>query len=303
MDRLHAMRVFVKVAEVEGFAEAARQLRLSPPATTRAVASLETAIGTRLLTRTTRRVSLTEPGRRYLDDCRRILQDVEDAEAAAAGSFAQPRGTLTVTAPVVFGHVHVLPTLVEYLDRYPDVTGQALFLDRVTNLVEEGIDVAIRIGHLPDSSHHAIRVGEVHRVVCASPAYLETHGVPADPEALAEHRIIAATSSPTLLEWRFGTASRRVVRIKPRLHCNTIRGALEAARAGWGLTRVLSYQVHDALRSGQLQAVLTAFQGPSLPVHVVHPEGRHASAKVRSFVDFAVEELRARLAALATDTA
>lgn len=290
------MRVFVKVAETHGFAETARQLQLSPPAVTRAVASLEAAIGTRLLTRTTRRVSLTEAGQRYLDDCRRILVDIEHAEAAAAGSFAQPAGTLSVTAPVMFGQTHVLPTLVRYLERYPAVTGRALFLDRVTNLVDEGIDVAVRIGHLPDSSHHAIRVGWVSRVVCAAPSYLAEHGTPRLPEQLASHTIVAASSSPTpAVKWRFAGDKPRTVTVHPRLYCNTIQGTLGAVQGGWGVTRVLSYQVQDAFRDGLLQPILVDFQEDALPVQIVHPEGRYAPAKVRSFIAFAVEALRQRL--------
>ncbi len=287
------MKVFLKVAEGGGFAEAARQLDMSPPAVTRAVASLEEAIGARLFIRTTRAVKLTDAGSRYFQDCRRILADIEEAEAAAAGSFVTPSGTLTVTASVMFGRMYVLPVLMDYLQRNPAVTGRALFFDRVTNLVEEGIDVAIRIGHLPDSSLRATPVGSVRRVVCGAPAYFEKHGVPHHPSDLARHAIVATTAAWTSLEWRFGSDSALAVPVRPRLFCNTNEAAIDAAAGGWGLTRLLSYQVAPLLVQGRLQAVLSDFEEPPMPVHVVHSEGRHAAAKVRSFVDFAIASLRA----------
>jgi DNA-binding transcriptional LysR family regulator len=293
MDRYHAMQVFVRIAETGGFAEAARQMHLSPPAVTRAVAALEDLIGARLLTRTTRSVKLTEAGVRYVDDCRRILADIADAEAAAAGSFARPTGTLTITSSVLFGQIYVMPIVTEYLDTYPDVIGRMLFLDRVTNLVDEGIDVAIRIGHLPDSSYTAIKVGTVRRVVCGSPGYFEKNGFPSHPSDLVRHKIVAATGAWTSLEWRFGIDDKTGVHVNPALFCNSNEASISAARAGWGLTRVLSYQIGPDLLEGTLQTVLEDFEEEPLPIHVVHPEGRNASAKVRSFVDFAVPKLRA----------
>lgn len=293
MDRFHAMRVFVRIADTGGFAEAARQLHLSPPAVTRAVAALEDLIGARLLTRTTRSVKLTEAGQRYVEDCRRILADIEESEASAAGSFAKPTGLLTVTASVLFGQIYIVPLITEFLDTYPDVSGRMLFLDRVTNLVDEGIDVAIRIGQLPDSSYSAIKVGSVRRVICGSPDYFERHGIPRQPADLAQHRVIAATSAWTSLEWRFGTIQKMAIHIKPALTCNSNEGAIISARSGWGLTRVLSYQIGPDLLNGQLQTTLEDFEEEALPIHVVHPEGRNASAKVRAFVDFAVNRLRA----------
>lgn len=292
MDRFHAMRVLVRIADSGSFAAAARQLHLSPPAVTRAVASLEDLIGARLFTRTTRSVKLTEAGARYVDDCRRILADIEEAEAVAAGSFAKPTGLLTITASVLFGQIYVMPIVTDYLDENPDVTGRLLFLDRMTNLVDEGIDVAIRIGHLPDSSYSAVKVGSVRRVVCGSPDYFERRGVPKSPSDLTRHRIIAATGAWTSLEWRFGSDQRQSVHVRPALFCNANEAAIAAARAGWGLTRVLSYQIGPDLLSGRLQTVLDDFEEPALPVHIVHPDGRNASAKVRSFVDFAAARLR-----------
>ncbi len=293
MDRYHAMRVFVRIADTGGFAEAARQLHMSPPAVTRAVAALEDTIGTRLLTRTTRAVKLTEAGARYVEDCRRILAAIEEAEAAAAGSYATPTGMLTVTSSVLFGQIYIMPIMTEFLDLHPQVTGRMLFVDRVVNLVDEGVDVAIRIGHLPDSSYSATRVGSVRRVICGSPDYIEARGLPSHPAELSQHRIIAATSAWTSLEWRFGADGEIAVNVKPVLFSNSNEAAIGAARSGWGLTRALSYQVGPDLVEGRLQIVLEDFEQPPLPVHIVHPEGRNASAKVRAFIDFARERLRA----------
>lgn len=293
------MGVFVHVAEGGSFAAAGRALRMSPPAVTRAIAGLERVVGARLLTRTTRRVALTEAGRRYLEDCRRILSDVADAESTAAGSSARPTGTLRVTAPVAFGQRHVLPVLGDFLHDHPAVTGRALFLDRVVDLIDEGVDVALRIGHLPDSSLRSIRVGHVRRVLVGSPAYLQASGTPQDVAQLREHSIIAVTSSPSpTVRWTFGPGDREAITLRPLLSCNTIQGALQAATAGWGLTRLLSYQVHDEVASGRLQRVLADALPDPLPVHLVHPEGRHTSAKVRAFLDFASARLRKRLAEL-----
>lgn len=297
MDRFHLMTVFVAVAEEEGFAAAARRLRMSPPAVTRAIAFLEERLGVRLLTRTTRLVRTTDAGARYLEDARRILLEADEADEAAAGINATPRGHLAVTAPVLFGKIYVMPVITDYLTTYKEATVSALFVDRVVNLVEEGLDVGIRIGSLPDSSLRAIRVGQVRRVVCASPAYLKKHGSPKSPAELARHPIIAATSVSAGSEWAFARGKEEIgVRLGARILVNTNDGALEAARSGFGLTQLISYQVANELADGTLKAVLTEFEDAPLPVHVIHREGRHGSAKVRSFVDLAVEKLRAHTA-------
>jgi DNA-binding transcriptional LysR family regulator len=293
MDRWQAMRIFVQVAERKGFAGAARHLNMSPPAVTRAVASLEDLIGTRLLTRTTRSVKLTEAGASYLEDCRRILADIAEAEAAAAGSHATATGTLTVTAPVQFGRIYVLPIVMDYLARHPAVSARALFLDRVVNVVEEGADVAVRIGAMADSGLAAVRVGSVRRVVCASPAYLARHGAPRAPQDLRHHAIIGSTTLAVTPEWRFGRERRIGVAIHPRLFCNTIDAMLAAAIDGHGLARLLSYQVAPAVAEGRLAIVLEDHEAAPDPIHVAHPDGRRASAKARAFVDLAVERLRA----------
>ena len=296
MDRLQAMTSFVAVVDCGGFARAARQLSLSPPVVTRAVAELEERLGLQLLTRTTRVVRVTDAGARFADDCRRILAEIDEAETAATGTHLAPRGTLTLTAPVLFGQLHVTPILVDYLQRFPEVDAQCLFLDRIVNVVEEGIDVAVRIGELPDSSLKAARVGRVRRVLVAAPAYLQARGAPAQPEALQDHCIVSASAvgKAATAEWRFNVAGKPVLqRLQPRMCTTSNDSAIAAAVAGLGITRLLSYQVAEQLKAGALQIVLEAFEPAPLPVHVVHHEGRRATQKVRSFVDLAVDALRA----------
>ena len=290
MDRWLAMRVFVNVAQTESFAKTARQMHMSAPAVTRIVAALEDLVGARLLVRTTRSVKTTEAGEHYLADCRRILGDIAEAEAAAAGHYSEPSGTLSITAPILFGQLYVLPIVTDYLDAYPGMHARTLFIDRPVNIVDEGLDLAVRIGHLPDSGLTAVRVGSVRRVICGSPGYLETHGIPATPADLKDHRIAASNSSWASPEWRFADGQR--ITLDPVLQCNTNQAVIDTARAGWGLTRVLHYQVGPALLAGELQVVLEEFEEPPLPIHLVYPQGRQAPAKVRAFVDMAVERLR-----------
>ncbi len=291
MDRWQAMRIFAKVAETESFAEAARHMHMSAPAVTRAVAALEDLIGARLFVRTTRSVKMTEAGNRYFDDCRRILADIAEAEAAAGGSYATPTGTLTITASALFGQMYVLPIVAEFLNTYPAMHARTLFIDRPVNIIDEGVDVAVRVGHLRDSGFAAIRVGTVRHVICGSPQYLETHGVPAVPADLKSHRIAASTSAWASPEWRFASDHR--VTIDPALQCNTNEAAIALARAGWGLTRVLHYQIGPALIAEELKIVLSDYEEPPMPIHILHPEGRNAPAKVRAFVDMAAARLRA----------
>jgi DNA-binding transcriptional LysR family regulator len=291
------MTVFVAVAEEESFAAAARRLRMSPPAVTRAIAFLEERLAVRLLTRTTRLVRVTDAGARYLEDARRILLEADEADEAAAGINATPRGHLAVTAPVLFGKIYVMPVITAYQTKYEETTVSALFVDRLVNLLEEGLDVGVRIGALPDSSLRAIRVGQVRRVVCASPAYLKQHGSPKTPADLVQQRIIAATSVSASLDWAFVQGKKGInVRLNPQILVNTNDGALEAAKSGFGLTRLISYQVANELADGSLKTVLRDFEEAPLPVNVIHRESRHGSAKVRSFVDLAVEQLRANAA-------
>ncbi len=294
MDQLHLMKAFVAVVDANGFAGGARALNMSPPSVTRAVNELESQLGVRLLYRTTRVVRVTEPGARYAEDCRRILADLAVADAAVAGQHSSPTGRLTLTAPVLFGARYVTPIVTEYLQRYPDVSAECFYLDRVVNMMEEGIDIAVRIGELPDSSMQALRVGRVRRVICGSPRYLEQHGIPNMPDDLQQHEIISASSVSPGAEWRLVQGARPcVVKLKPRLISSSNDAALVAAVAGFGLTRLLSYQVADHLRDGKLKVVLEDCEPSALPVHLVHREGRHASRKARAFLDLAVERLRA----------
>jgi DNA-binding transcriptional LysR family regulator len=294
MDRLHVMTVFVAVAEEESFAGGARRLGMSPPAVTRAVAALEGRLGVKLLNRTTRFVRVTEAGQRYLDDARRIIADVDEADEATAGVNAAPRGHLAVTAPVLFGKMFVMPGIVDYLRRYPEMEVSAMFLDRVVNLLEEGMDAGVRIGDLPDSSMKAIKVGQVRRVVCAAPSYLAQHGTPHTPAELATHSVVAAVSVTATLEWKFMQKGQGLsARVKPRLTVSSNDGAIEAVRSGFGISRLMSYQVAPLVASGEVVPILSDYDMPPLPINVVHREGRYASGKVRSFVDLMVARLRA----------
>ncbi|HMW77227.1 MAG TPA: LysR family transcriptional regulator [Rhodocyclaceae bacterium] len=303
MDRLQSMGVFVAVAEEESFAGAARRLQMSPPAVTRCIAALEEHLGVKLLTRTTRFVRATEAGQRYVESARRILAEADEADEAAAGVHAAPRGQLAVTAPVLFGSMHVMPGIVEFLTRYPEVSVNAIFLDRVVNLLEEGIDVGVRIGELPDSTLRAVPVGAVRRVICASPDYLSRCPALVEPRDLAKQTVIAASPVSPGLEWRLGSGKQQVsIRVQPRLTVTNNAAAIEAAALGFGITRLMSYQVAAPLAAGQLVRLFREFEPPALPVHVVHHEGRQASAKVRALVDLLVERLRQN-AALAAEAA
>ncbi len=294
MDRFHAIQVFVSVADRGGFAAAARSLGMSPPAVTRAVAMLEDRLGTRLFVRTTRSVRLTEAGERFLHDSRRILLDLEEAEDAAVGSHAAPRGELYITAPVLFGRMFVTPALGDYLNRYPQMNARTLFVDRIVSLMDEGLDVSVRIGELPDSSLIAVRVGAVRQVMFASPDYLESHGLPQQPNDLDNHRLLQSTAMGTASDWVFlENGAQFSIRPKARLRMNTNDAVIELALRGWGMSRLMSYQIAPYLAEGRLETVLEEFELPPLPVHILHQEGRMVSAKVRSFVDFLAECLRA----------
>lgn len=287
MDRFHEMQVFLAVAEEAGFAAAARRLNTSPPSVTRAIAAMEQRIGTQLLARTTRSLHLTEAGQGYLEDCRRILAELDEAEEAAAGSYSIPCGHLTVTAPVLFGELYVAPALGAFLDRFPLVTINALLVDRVVNLHDEGVDVAVRIGHLHEPGQQVIKVGEVRRVVCASPGYLDQHGRPEHPSQLREAKIATTSASQRVNEWAFVDNGQPLnVPIEPRLVVTANNAAINLARQGWGVTRVLSYQVAAAVAAGELEIILERFEPPPLPIQVVFQKSARVPAKVHSFVDF-----------------
>ena len=294
MDRFDAMRLFVAVAEASSFGAAARRLGVSPPVVTRAVAALEQRLGARLLHRTTRAVRLSDAGGHYLADCRRILHEIDEAEAAVGGAHAEPRGMLALTAPAMFGRRHVAPVAIDFLARHPGVTLRTLLVDRVVDLIDEGIDVAVRIAHLPDSTMNATRVGTMRRVVCAAPDYLAAEGEPARPSDLTRHRVVTFAPGVAPPGWTFH-AGARTETVNPPAHLmvNTAEVAVAAAVAGRGLTRVLAYQAAREVRAGQLRVVLEEFEPPPIPIHVVHREGRSTSGRVRAFVDLAVERLRA----------
>ncbi|MBK7423322.1 MAG: LysR family transcriptional regulator [Propionivibrio sp.] len=294
MDKLQQIRIFVAVVDCNGFAGAARKLRISPPVVTRAINELENELDVRLLTRTTRVVLVTEPGARYVEDCRRILAELSEADESVSGMHGAPSGRLSLTAPVLFGALFVTPIVAEYLQRYPEVSASCLFLDRLVNMMDEGMDVAVRIGDLPDSSMQAIRVGQVRRVICAAPAYLERRGVPESPGDLVGHDVIVASAVTPSSEWKFVDQGRAYgIKLAPRLTTSTNDSAIAATLGGLGLSRLMSYQVADRVRSGELKIVLSDYEPATLPVHVLHREGRHAAHRVRSFLDLAIDHLRA----------
>lgn len=297
MDRLRAMSIFVAVAQAGSFSAAARSLGVSAPAVTRAIAELEAYLGVQLLTRTTRIVRTTEAGMRYLEDAKRVIAEADEADEAVSGITAEPRGRLGITAPALFGRMFVTPIVVQYLQRYPDVNVTTLFVDRIVNLIEEGLDAGLRIGHLPDSSMKAIRVGLVRTVVCAAPAYLAAHGVPGTPDALHAHTIISTSGISSVPEWRFVHQEiTKTIRVSPRLTLTTNDAAIEAALSGFGITRLLSYQIAPYLAAGQLDIILSDYEPAPLPIHVIHRETRQAAAKVRTFVDMVVSRLRSDVA-------
>jgi len=299
MDRIEAMKVFVAALDEGSLARAGRKLGRSPAAVSRAVAFLEEHVGVQLLHRTTRSIKLSEAGERYAAACRRVLAELDEADTAAAGEAAAPRGTLTLTAPVSSGESILLPILEAFLDAVPTVSAKLYLLDRPANLIEEGIDVALRIAHLQDSTLVAIKIGEVRRVVAASPAYLDTHPAITEPADLAQHQIVAMTHFG-LDSWNFPPASEasppRVVHFNPRLLINSVRGAVASAASGNGVTRLFSYQVAPQLRDGSLRLVLENDEFAPLPVHLITPHGRLAVPKVRAFVDFALPRLKAAFA-------
>ncbi|MDN4984237.1 LysR family transcriptional regulator [Bradyrhizobium arachidis] len=287
MDRLEAMHVFVTVADLHGFAPAARKLRLSPSAVTRLIAALEEHLGARLLQRTTRQVRLTDVGTRYLERARRILADVEEADGSAREERNRPSGRLVVSAPVGFGRLHVGPVMTDYLTRYPEVACELRLSDNLVNLVEDAVDAAVRIGHLADSSLVARQVGEMRRITVATPGYLKRHGEPKTPEALREHQTILFGPATA---WRFAQDGRDIeVMPAPRFTSNSADAALQYAEADGGITRVLAYQAADGLQRGRLKILLETYEQPALPIHIVYPTSRLLSAKVRAFIDLVVE--------------
>jgi DNA-binding transcriptional LysR family regulator len=296
MDRLDAIEAFVVTVDRGSLTSAARSLGRSITAISRAITSLEERVGLSLVERSTRSLRLTEAGARYVEVARRVLRELADAEKVALSALDAPQGTLTVSAPVSFGAMHVRPLVDAYLAKYPDVRGKVLLVDRIVNVIDEGIDVALRIGHLPDSSLVATSVGFVRRVVCASSAYVARHGKPRDPSELAKHRCIAFTALTPTETWTFASGPKggraKQVRIDAALTVNTAQAAIGSALEGRGITCALSYQVDEAIVSGKLIALLTAYEPDPRPVHLVQPASAVTAAKVKRFVEMATPALR-----------
>lgn len=300
MDRLHELEVFIAVADAGSFVKAGARLRLSPPAVTRAISALEERLGARVFNRTTRSLTITDVGQRFLESARRVLADLDVAEKEAVGETALPRGHLNITASVTFGRSALAPVVCGFLAQYPRVTMSVLLLDRVVNLVEEGVDVAVRIGHLPDSTLIAKRVGSVHRILVASPQYLARRGVPAAPADLRHHAVIAFTGLMPSREWRFRTGQKTgSVAVHPTFEINDAAPAIQAAAMGHGITVALSYMVSEQIRDGTLVPILQAFTLPPQPVHLVYPHVRLVAPKIRAFLDFAAPRLKGALDRLA----
>ncbi len=293
MDRFKAIEVFIAVAEEAGFAPAARRLRISSPSVTRAVAALEEHLGVQLLERTTRVVRTTETGAQFLEDARQLLLQLQAVEDSAAGVNAAPRGRIVVTAPTMFGRMFVTPVIADYLHRYSKAEVTTHFVDRIVDLIEEGIDVGVRIGQLPDSSMYAREVGVVSHQLCASPDYLNTVGTPGEPGELRNHTLIASATGSFSPDWRFSNS--RSVKVRPRLIVNTNDAAIEAAMQGLGIIRVLSYQVKALISDNKLVPVLEAYQPQPQPVHVIYRQVKFQASRIKTFIDLLTDSLRATL--------
>jgi len=296
MDRLDAMTVFLAVVDDGSLSAAGRKLGMPLATVSRKLAELEEHLGARLLNRSTRRMELTDAGRGYEQACRRILDEVASAEAAVAGEYDTPRGELAVTAPLVFGRLHVLPVINEFLRANAEVDVRLALGDRIAHLIDEHVDVAVRIGVLPDSRLNAAPLGQLRAVVCASPAWLKAHGTPRTPADLAAHRCITFESTFSA-PWRFAGGAA-FTPVRPRLIVNTAEAAVDAAVAGLGVTRLLSYQADAALRAGRLRRLLKRFEPEPIPVSLVWDGQQRVTSKLRRFLDFAAPRLRGRLAAL-----
>ena len=300
MDRLEAMAVFAAIVDGGSLSAAGRRLNVPLATVSRKLADLEAHLKTRLITRSTRTLVLTDAGRDYLEACRLILEQVDEAERAAAGAYAKVKGQLVVAAPIVFGRLHVVPVAAAFLETHPDVAIQLRLGDRNVNLIEEHVDVALRIGTLPDSNLVATPVGVIRRVVCASPAYLQRFGTPHSPQDLAGHRCITFDGLEAATAWTFVGADgrKRHAAVRSRLTVSTADAAIDAAILGLGLTRVLSYQVADALRDGRLARVLADDESVPVPASLIYPGQGRLPMKTRAFIDFAVARLRERLSAI-----
>jgi DNA-binding transcriptional LysR family regulator len=299
MDRLEAMSILVASVEAGSFSAAGRQLGVPLPTISRKIADLEAHLNTQLLVRSTRRLALTEAGVAYVSACKHILEHVDEAESQASGEFTIPRGTLVMTAPIVFGRLHVLPVVNDFLAKFAQINVYLTLSDRTLNLVEEHIDLAARVGALPDSTLVATKVGEIRRVVCGSPAYFAAHGTPKTPEELVHHMCVTFTALASGMTWIFNPRGGQSRGVRPlcRLKINTAESAIDAAVAGVGVTNVLSYQIARQVSEGRLRVVLQDYEPEPIPVHLVHAGQALVPLKMRRFIEFAAPRLRRSLAA------
>jgi DNA-binding transcriptional LysR family regulator len=295
LDQLTAIRVFVAVADAGSLSAAGRRLGMPLSTVSRHLKALEDELETRLITRTTRKLTLTGPGRTYAATCRQVLDELDDAARSLAGEHAEPRGELVLTAPVLFGRLYVLPVVTAFLSTNKAASARLLLVDRVVDLVEEGLDIGVRIGNLPDSSLRATRLGSIRYVACASPFYLREHGEPSTPAELSGHDCISFNTISPPERWSFGGDKEHRVTVSPRLIVNTAEAAIDAAKDGLGVARVLSYQAKASLADGSLRRILEDFEPEPIPVNLIHREDRLPQAKVESFIAFAAPRLRQAL--------
>lgn len=301
MDRFEAMRTLLAAVDGGSLSAASRSLRIPLPTVSRRVSDLESRLGAQLLVRTSRRIELTEEGVAYVAAARRILDELDDAERTVSGEYRAPRGELAVTAPIMFGKLHVAPIVHEFLAAYPDVSVRLILLDGVIDLVEAHVDVALRIGPLPDSSLVARRVGDVRWMFCASPQYLAKRGTPAHPAEMAEHDCIALEGLQRYRDWPFvEDRQTRSVSFRPRFSVNTADAIIDATAAGLGIARVVSYQAADAIGRGDVSPIMAPFWTPPIPVHLVYGPRQQQPLKLRAFLDFVTPRLQRRLAEISS---
>ena len=297
MDRIDAMSTLVAAVDAGSLSGASRALGKPLATVSRKVSDLEAHLGTQLLVRSSRRLALTEAGQAFLASARRILEDLDEAERAASGEYRTPRGHLHITAPIMFGRLHVEPVVLDFLKAYPDITVRLTLADTLMNLVDDHVDLAVRVGRLPDSRLKALRLGEIGWVTCASPDYLARQGEPDSPDALTDHDCVMFEGLYSTASWTFGRGSEaKDISIRPRLSVNSADAAISAALRGAGVTRVLSYQVAEPVARGDLKLILRPFEPEALPVHLLHAGQSLAPLKLRAFLDFAGPRLKASLA-------
>jgi DNA-binding transcriptional LysR family regulator len=294
MDRIEAMTLLLAVVEAGSFSAAGRQLGIPLATVSRKISDLEIHLKTQLLVRSAKKLDLTDAGRAYIVACKRILEDIAETERATTGEYSAPKGNLVIAAPIVFGRFHVLPIVGDFLKAHPEISVELLLSDRPVHLLEEHIDLAIRIGDLADSSLIGVRVGDVGPVICAAPDYLAAHGTPATPEALETHQCISFERLMTANGWMFSDVTKAKVPVKPRLRVTTAEAAVDAAIAGLGITQVMSYQVEDAVKSGKLAIILSSFQPRPWPITLIYSKQRAMPQKLRLFLDFAKPRLKVK---------